>query len=122
MRKDEFMSIYENADINAGIVAQLETEYKSSIPEEVAKLISLNLDKLSDNSRVMDIAEICRSSELYGVDFIGKKIIPCIDCFDNDFIVYDLKTMKWMSFNIVDEIAFGDSYPDLENVLSSLLE
>ena len=49
-------------------------------------------------------------------DFDAKKILPLIDCGDNDFIVFHIGTNKWSRFNIVDECIFKER-DSLEDVL-----
>ena len=53
---------------------------------------------------MLSFDEILEAEEDLDVEFRKEKMIPLIDCMDNDFIVYKTDTRTWMIYNIEDEI------------------
>lgn len=56
--------------------------------------------------RILGINEVENAEQELNVDFVSKKILPIVDCFDNDYIVFDFSSECFCMFNIVDEISF----------------
>ena len=84
------------------------------------------LPKKGDNMKVIlnsDIKgvgkknEIINASEDLKVDFVTNKMIPLVDCGENDFIVYHFDTKKWSMYNIIDNCAFMER-ESLEGLLN----
>ncbi len=91
--------------------SDMEKRYEANIPEEVTELYSLTSGGFveisdGDNWRILSPEDISDASDDLGVDFIGLKKLPLIDCKDNDFICYDFKEARYEMFNIIDEIGF----------------
>ena len=62
---------------------------------------------IEEDMRLLTFQEIEHASEQLQVDFVGKHMIPVIDCFDNDFAVYCFDRQKWALYNIVDDTSFN---------------
>jgi hypothetical protein len=108
-------------NINTEKVKKVESLYGVSIPSDVKKLVSA-ADKtvfLTNNRRVLSYSEIINADSELNVDFSAKKIVPLVDCGDNDFIVYSGKRKSYGMFNISDETEFktSDSVVALESVM-----
>lgn len=56
--------------------------------------------------RFLEIDEVENASQELNVDFVGKKLLPLIDCFDNNYLVFNVEKKSFMMINIVDEVLF----------------
>ena len=81
--------------------------YADDLPEIILKIMT-NVDEtvFLDDSRVLSYNEVVNAEKDLHVSFKDKGIIPLVDCYDNDFIVYHFKDKIWSKFNIVDETVF----------------
>lgn len=60
--------------------------------------------------------EILNASKEYSKDFKALGIIPFIDAYDNDLIVYVILENVWAKFNMSDDIIFKKK-DSLEKIL-----
>ena len=93
--------------------------YKTNkkLPSNLIDMI-LNPQKLTlKEKRILSIQEIIDASSDMQIDFITLKIIPFIDCYDNDYICYDFQSEGYLIFNTVDEVRFKHS-KDLNYLLN----
>lgn len=103
----EFIEKLAGYEIDNKRKAKIERIYGSELPEIVGKIISAATKPIFfDGYRVLSFDEICEADDELNVNFSRKKIIPLIDCGDNDFIVFHFKSNEWSKFNIVDECVF----------------
>lgn len=97
--------------IDSSFVSKVEDLYKTSIPEDVKRMLSISKDAVfyDDASLLRGLSneEILNASSDMAVDFSDKHILPVFDVGDNDYIVYDFEEKCWYKFNIVDEIKFS---------------
>lgn len=119
MTKKEFLEMIDNVTIDKRKVGKISKLYDSTLPEYVQKVISCTKKSLffDDERRLLAFSEIESASEEYDVDFIGKNMIPLIDCFENDFIVYHLVAGVWSKFNVVDGTVYKKKTSTLKEVL-----
>ena len=94
---------------NSNIIKDL--KFANDLPEELIelhKLVSSGFIYLNENAtwRIISIEEIDDIEDNYGYDILKNDLFPIFDCFDNDFICYDLKKREFVCFNISDEIIF----------------
>lgn len=107
------MNSYEFVDhvlnIDQDKVKKLESVYNCSIPDLLGVVISKLGDTLffDDKYVVLSFEDIASKTSDYGVDFISKKYVPIIDCYDGDFIVFDLNTNLWSEYNVYDDLIFN---------------
>lgn len=107
MTKKEFISQVNNANIVEKNVIKIETVYKVKLPVIIKKLVSVSeKTEFIEDWRLMANSEIVSANEELHVDFVGKGMLPLIDCGDNNFIVYHFNTDEWSKFNIIDECIF----------------
>ena len=104
---------------------KLEDALGNPLPLEAWLLLSLkNKDLESDDGdtecRILDLDEILSASEDMEVDFLKEKLVPLVDCFDNDYLVYDFSKQIFCMFNISDEMSFSD-YKNLDEFLQEIL-
>ena len=104
----EYIRLTAESKINEDMVSAAEQVYKTKLPDNIKKFISSSNEGrfLDDNFRALAFSEIIDAENDMHVDFVGKKLIPLFDCFDNDFIVYEFSSSYWAKFNIVDECLF----------------
>jgi len=114
---DVYLKISKNKKIDEELVKLVEKTYNTKITDESVKcLISKKKASFYENYKVLSNSEIINANKDLKMDFIGKRILPLIDCSDNDFIVYNLNNKKWSMFNIVDGVSFK-----VRNSLNELL-
>lgn len=117
MNKKEFIEVVKSTKINYTNLSGIEQRYGKISCATVCQLLSIQKETLFfDEFRLLSIDEIINAPEELHVDFDAKKILPLIDCGDNDFIVFHIGTNKWSRFNIVDECIFKER-DSLEDVL-----
>ena len=93
---------------------QVEEAYGGYLPLEAWILLSLKDKSPKDNEgnpgslRILGIDYIISASEIMQVDFLTKQLIPLVDCWDNDHLVYDFSRQIFCMFNIADETTFSD--------------
>lgn len=106
-----FMEELSQQAINDEKVTLIQKVYSTHLPDEVSRLIAFTSDNsifIADERRLLSFKEILHAADTMHVDFVRYGIIPLIDCYDNDFIVFNFKTQSWSMFNIVDQISFND--------------
>ena len=60
--------------------------------------------------------EIVNASTIFGKNFKAKGIIPFVDAYDNDLIVYVIAENAWAKYNISDDIIFKKK-DNIEDIL-----
>lgn len=111
-----YMEKVSATNIDSELVEKISEEYDVKLPELVEKLISVSgKGAFVDGYRFLSFSEILYAEEDWGISLKKKKIIPIVDCSDNDFIVYNACEKEWQMYNIVDEISFRhtDEFTDL---------
>ena len=117
VNKKEFLKTVTETKINSDLLSKIEQKYGKLTSLTVQQLVSVQKDTLFfGDFRMLSNDEIVNATEELHVDFITKNILPLIDCGDNDFIVFHIKTNKWSKLNIVDECLFKERN-SLEEVL-----
>ena len=76
------------------------------LPKELVDLLNNSQNYNLKEKRILSVDEILDTNNDLQVDFVSLQLIPLIDCFDNDYICYDLENESWTMFNIVEEIKF----------------
>lgn len=87
--------------------------------EELLKLIKYIKEEpvfISDNIRLLSIEEILNYKEELKID---KLIIPLIDLYDNNFLVFDIEKKEFQMLDISDE-QFWKKVDSIEKYLNML--
>ena len=105
----EFLELLNMTTIDLSAVQAVEEKYHCVLTEEMKQIVSYQGEKFYDDWRVLSLKEILGADEYLGIDFPEKEIIPVIDLFDNDFILFDVEKGVWIKMNIVDECIFDSS-------------
>lgn len=109
MTNEEYMNQVKGLEINREKAAEVEKVYHTEFPLFVQAIISnVNQPVFLEDCRVLAYSEIINAKEDLKVDFAAKKIIPLIDCGENDFIVYHFDTKKWSMYNIIENCSFRE--------------
>ena len=103
--------------VDRKVVSTLSKVYSADLPAIIEQIVTLfKFGGFVGNYRFLSLDEIEYAEDDLHVDFKKKNIIPLVDCGDNDFIVYDYCSEKWMLFNIVEKVAFKKK-PNFEDLL-----
>ena len=106
--KDDLLDV-ESTEINEKALKAITEIYGDIKSDKIKKALSIQKDTLFfDDYRLLAHDEIINANEELHVNFTSKKIIPLIDCGENDFIVYNLIKNNVSKFNIVDETFFKE--------------
>ena len=110
MKQIDLMEKASQAEIRKDLIELIETKYNKKFPENIERLISYIPESyFFDGWRLLTEKEILNASEYLNTDFISAGLLPIIDAYDNDFIVYDLNDNIWKIYNITDEVAFNQA-------------
>ena len=93
---------------NFNSIAKIERIYKTSLPNEIKKLIASNNEPvfLNNGSRILSLSEIIDAEKDLQVNFTSLGLIPIADCGENDFVVYIIAEKTYAKFNINSETLF----------------
>lgn len=115
----EYLQKIDNCKIDESKMRQIEKIY-GPIIDDIKRILSLSSRSIffsdKDGYRTLSIGEIIDASKDLHIDFKKEKIIPIIDCGDNDFIVFHLDTKTYSKYNIVDKTIFKEK-SQLKNLL-----
>lgn len=108
MRQKEYLTELEGISIDNKAVDRVESVYGCTLPTVIKQIVSYSKESIFfDNGfRILSFAEILDAQADLHVDFKALKLVPIVDCGENDFIVYHTSDNSWSKLNIVDEIIF----------------
>lgn len=109
MNKSEFMAVLNTISQNETIINEIEKKYECKLPNLIKKLISISKNPtfVEGEKRILSFEEILYASEDLHVDFFKYSLLPLIDCFDNDFLCYNMKENVYCYLNITDFTIFN---------------
>lgn len=118
MNKHDLVNLCKGICLDETKIDEICRVYNRELPDLLKEIISFTDDSIffDDGYRLMSFAEIKSASDEYEVDFVGAGLIPFIDCYDNDFIVYNFNTATWAKYNIGDRVLFK-ARSELEDLL-----
>ena len=109
MNKNQFLLVADAAQVNEKALKKITKLYGEIKSAQIKKVLSIQTDTLFfDDYRLLAHDEIINANEELHVNFTSKRILPLIDCGENDFIVYNLLKNNVSKFNIVDETFFKE--------------
>lgn len=85
---------------------KIESLYNFKMNKDIKKVLSDNERYTFDGHRVLHISEILDPIKNFDIDFVKLRLLPIIDCSDNDLIVYEINNKCFSKFNIVDNIIY----------------
>ncbi|MDD4054163.1 MAG: hypothetical protein PHZ20_04995 [Bacilli bacterium] len=86
---------------------QFEERFSIKIEGELKEILSLCKDEpifYEEEKRLLSIGEILNSKEELS---LNENVIPIIDLYDNEFLVYDIANSQFTKFDISTETRFG---------------
>ena len=117
MTVTECLQKIQKTKVDRKVVNTLSKVYASDIPAIIEQIVTLfKSGGFVGSYRFLSLDEIEYAEDDLHVDFKKRNIIPLVDCGDNDFIVYDYCSEKWMLFNIVEKVAFKKK-PNFDDLL-----
>lgn len=108
MTKQDYLNNVLLCSINEKRVKALSELYGKCIDGIIAQIVSYadNADFIGEDRRALSFSEILNASKDYEKDFISLGIIPFIDAYDNDLIVYVITENMWAKYSLSDEVLF----------------
>lgn len=107
MKNKEFLEKLSKCELDGKKIDMVEKAYDTSFPVQVRAIISsCNTPVFLEEYRVLSFSEIINAEDDLKVNLKKEKIIPLIDCGDNDFIVYDFSKKRWAKYNIIENCLF----------------
>ena len=108
----EFCQKIKTVKINESKIRQIEKIY-GSLPDEVQRIISLSSRTIffsnKEGYRTLSISEIIDAEKDMQINFVKEKMIPIIDCSDNDFIVFHTDTKTWSKYSLDDNSIYKET-------------
>jgi len=119
MKRKDLIEKLKSVSVVTEKVEDMQKEYGTEFSQEMKSIISQSIEPLffEDNSRMLSYGEIFSADIEYDNNFKELGIVPLIECFDNDFIVYNIRTGMYEMYNIIEKIAFNEN-KTLKDVLS----
>lgn len=108
MTKQEYIDSVSKYPENKDRITEISNLYGSKINGIIAKIISFadQADFIGEERRALSYNEILNAPKEYDTNFKELGIIPIIDAYDNDFIVYIIGEKVWAKFSLSDEVLF----------------
>ncbi|MBR6967807.1 MAG: hypothetical protein IKH78_04655 [Ruminococcus sp.] len=108
MTKQEYLDVIMHYPVNEERTKSVSELFGSDIRGIFARIVSFadNADFIGEERRAFSYNEIVNSAKEYNKDFIALGIIPFIDAYDNDLIVYVLEDKSWAKYSLSDDIIF----------------
>lgn len=108
MTKQEYLERVKQYPENAERVKLISDIYGTEINGIIAKIVSFsdNADFIDEERRAFSFKEILNASKEYEKDFKALGIIPVIDAYDNELIVYIIAEKTWAKYSLSDEVIF----------------
>lgn len=108
MTVEEYIACVKKCEIDTARQKILSKKYGKDISGIVMNMISYakNSIFIDEERRVLSFDEIIEFDLNYDFTVEEYGIIPVVDCFDNDFIVYLINEDKWAKFNTSDKCIF----------------
>ena len=108
MTKQEYLDGVKQCPDNAERIKTVSDIYEIEINGIVAKIVSFsdNADFIGEERRALSYKEILNASREYEKDFKSLGIIPVIDAYDNELIVYIICERLWAKYSLSDEVLY----------------
>lgn len=97
-----------STEVDKKKATKLQKTYATEFPEIVLQMVTYFADgDFAGDYRFLSFNEVIHAEADLHVPFRKLKMIPLVDCGDNDFIAYSFGEDLWLRFNVVEEVAFG---------------
>lgn len=107
MSKKEYLEKIKQTEINVTDIKKVSQIY-GQMPGIIGQMLSFSEESIffDDGWRTLSFSEIIEAEKDLHIGFAAMKLIPVVDCGENDFIVYHFDDDTWSKFNIIDECVF----------------
>lgn len=111
MTSSEYIMALTKVKISNADGHDLKKKYGRDIPKVILQIAAYDEKAvfLDNGTRMLSGDEILNFKKDMKLDDSSSTLVPIADKGDNDFVVYDMKSGKWMIFNAVDSTAFRKS-------------
>lgn len=108
MNSLEYLMAIENSSIDIAKKTKFEECYGIKLSDSLAKIVTFANDSIfiAEERRVLSFDEIININKDCDNVFISKRIIPVIDCYDNEFIVFAADDSIWAKFSLSDNAMY----------------
>lgn len=108
MTKQEYLDSVMKCPENVERIKMISAVYGTEISGIISKIISFSdsADFIAEERRAFSYSEIVNASKEYDKDFKTLGIIPIIDAYDNDLIVYVIAEKTWAKFSLSEDVLF----------------
>lgn len=108
MTVSEYISALTKVKISDADGHDLKKKYGRDIPKIILQIASYDEKAvfLDTGTRMLSYKEILNFKKDMKLDDSISNLIPIADKGENDFVVYDMKSKKWMIFNVNDSTVF----------------
>ena len=101
MTVSEYISALTNVKISDADGHDLKKKYGRDIPKIILQIASYD-----EKAVFLSYKEILNFKKDMKLDGSSSNMVPIADKGENDFVVYDMKSKKWMIFNVNDSTVF----------------
>jgi len=112
MKLKDALAELDNVEIDRAAIGEIETLYKTKVPKELQKVISLNKGGVSyDDKSVLNglsAKAILKAYDDLYIDFVNLNLVPLFDIGDNEYIVYDLKKKCYALYDISEDDKYSE--------------
>ncbi len=108
MTKQEYIDNVKKYPENSERIRAISDIYGTEITGQIAQIVSFadNADFIGEERRALSYKEILNASREYEKDFKSLGIIPVIDAYDNELIVYIICERLWAKYSLSDEVLY----------------
>lgn len=108
MTKQEYIDNVKKYPENSERIRAISDIYGTEITGRIAKIVSFadNADFIGEERRAFTFSEILNAAKEYDIDFKALGIIPIIDAYDNELIVYVISDNIWAKYSMSDDVLF----------------
>ena len=118
MTYKEYLQAAEKWDINQALVSRVEQAYTMELPKILQQIVSHADDPVffDDGTHVFSYSEILDAENTLDVAFREKGLIPIVDYYDGNYVVYNCNGHDWAIYSAIDDLSFKRR-PTLAEVL-----
>lgn len=108
MTKQEYIDNVKKHPENSERIRAISDIYGTEITGQIAQIVSFadNADFIGEERRAFTFSEILNAAKDYNIDFKALGIIPIIDAYDNELIVYVISDNIWAKYSMSDDVLF----------------
>lgn len=107
----EYLEEITIKSIDMNQVKHVEELIGKELPEIIKQILSTNIDPvpLEDDMVLLSYDQIIHSESYYGYDFLVNGMLPLIDLFENDYVVYLINENKYGKYNTIMEMLYDSN-------------